>query len=110
MMKHGFLAVAVGALIVVGLSPALRADTLYTGVLDPDTVRLMCFRADARYHDFGADGYGCRSSKISITCRSDLQCVSKVRDLNSYMGEPLDAYMRQHGLKQVDPLSRAYSE
>jgi len=107
-MKRKLVAPAALALLLT--QGAAHADTLSTGVLSPDTVYLMCKRAGAHFFDFGADGYGCKNSKLMISCRPDLQCVSKVRDLNSYIGNPLDAYMRQHGQQQVDPLSQDYSE
>ena len=89
---------------------AAKADTLFTGVLSPDTVRLVCHRAGANFFDYGADGYGCHDTSVMISCRASLDCISKVRDLNSYLGNTLSAYMRQHGMRQVDPVSQPYSD
>jgi hypothetical protein len=82
---------------IAGISAA-EADTIYTGVLSPETVKLICRRADATFNDYGDSGYGCHGSRIMISCRADLNCLSKVRDLNSYLGEPLDRFLQQHGM------------
>lgn len=94
----------------VGAAASASADTLLTGVLSPDTAHLICDRAGADFFNYGADGYGCHNTKLMISCRASLDCVSKVRDLNSYQGNTLAAYMRQHGMRQVDPLSQSYSD
>jgi hypothetical protein len=105
--KTAALIVATCALV---MGSAARADTLLTGVLAPDTVRLMCSRAGAKFFAYGADGYGCHNVQLMISCRPSSDCVSKVRSLNSYEGNPLAAYLRSHGMQQVDPNSQNYSD
>jgi len=101
------LVVAMGLL---ALAASARADTLMTGVLSPDTVKEMCSSVGANYNDYGSRGYGCHNGRLTIACQASLDCVSKIRDLNSYLGNSLTAYMRAHGLRQVDPLSRSYND
>ena len=110
MTRRLWVLAAIAAALPLSAGGTARADTLYTGVLSPDTVYLMCKRAGANYFNFRENGYGCHNSNLTISCRADLQCVSRVRDLNSYEGNTLAAFMRQHGMRQVDPLSRSYSE
>jgi hypothetical protein len=82
---------------LLALPSATQADTLTTGVLSPDTVHALCARERARYYDYGADGYGCHSATLTITCRVTLDCVTRVRDLNPYLGNGTNLYLRQHG-------------
>ncbi len=74
-----------------------EADTLTTGVLSPDTVRLLCKREDARFRDFGADGYGCHTATFTISCRPTLDCVTRKKDLDPYLGGGTNIYLQQHG-------------
>ncbi len=109
MHRHSVLLLLAGALLA-GIGGTARADTLMTGVLSPDTAYLICKRADADFWNFGADGYGCKSSRLMIACQANLECVSKVRDLNSYLGNQLAAYLRRNGMRQVDTLSQPYPD
>ena len=84
-------------LALLAAAPAAHAETLTTGVLSPDTVRLLCARDGARFHDFGSDGYGCHSATLTISCRPGLDCVTRVRHLNPYLGSGTNLYLRQHG-------------
>lgn len=88
-------ACAVFALLAA--TPVVLADTLTTGVLSPDTVRQLCAREGARFHDFGNDGYGCHTATFTISCRATLDCVTRVKDLNPYLGGGTNVYLRQHG-------------
>jgi hypothetical protein len=108
-MKLFFMSLVLGA-GALGIAVSAQADTLFAGVLSPDSTRLICHRADANFFDFGTDGYGCHNTRLMISCRASLDCVSKVQDLNSYEGNALAAFMRQHGMRQIDPLSQSYSE
>jgi hypothetical protein len=84
---------------VLGLlgTGAAAADTLTTGVLSPETVRALCAREGARFHDFGSDGYGCHTATLTISCRPTLDCVTRVQDLDPYLGNGTNLYLRQHG-------------
>ena len=77
-------------------APAV-ADTVTTGILSPDTVRLLCKREDARFHDFGSDGYGCHSVTLTISCKPSMDCVTRARDLDPYLGGGTNIYLRQNG-------------
>jgi len=89
-----------GGLFVFGLLAATQAagaDTLTTGVLSPDTVRLLCAREGARFHDFDEDGYGCHTATFTISCRATLDCVTRKKDLDPYLGGGTNIYLQQHG-------------
>ena len=94
-MKHASAFFFAGILTV--LAPTAGADTLTTGVLSPDTVRQLCAREGADFHDFGDDGYGCHGASLTISCRPSLDCVTRVRDPNPYLGDGTNLYLRQHG-------------
>jgi hypothetical protein len=80
------------------------SDTLTTGVLSPNTVRQLCAREGADFFDFGADGYGCHGATLTISCRPSLDCVTRVRDLNPYLGNGTNLYLRQHGETRFESL------
>jgi hypothetical protein len=77
--------------------PVARADTLATGVLSPDTVRQLCAREGARFRDFGSEGYGCHTATLTISCRATLDCVTRVKDLDPYLGNGTNLYLRRNG-------------
>ena len=81
----------------LAVSSVTQADTLTTGVLSPDTVQVLCAREGARFHDFGADGYGCHTATFTISCRVTLDCVTRKKDLDPYIGGGTNIYLRQHG-------------
>ncbi|MDQ7250203.1 hypothetical protein [Dongia sedimenti] len=82
---------------LLAATAVVRADTLTTGVLSSDTVRELCAREGARFRDFGEDGYGCHTATLTISCRATLDCVTRVKDLNPYLGGGTNVYLRQHG-------------
>jgi hypothetical protein len=88
---------AFAAFSLLAAAPVVQADTLTTGVLSPDTVRALCAREGARFHDFGSEGYGCHTATVTIACRATLDCVTRVKDLNPYLGNGTSLYLRQHG-------------
>jgi len=88
---------AFAAFSLLAAAPVVQADTLTTAVLSPDTVRALCAREGARFHDFGSEGYGCHTATVTIACRATLDCVTRVKDLNPYLGNGTNLYLRQHG-------------
>jgi hypothetical protein len=95
---------ALAAFSLLAGAPLVQADTLTTGVLSPDTVRALCAREGARFHDFGADGYGCHTATLTISCRATLDCVTRAKDLNPYLGGGTNVYLRQHGETRFESL------
>jgi hypothetical protein len=94
-VKHVSACCVLAVLAVV--VPRAHADTLTTGVLSPNTVRQLCAREGADFIDFGSDGYGCHNARLTISCRAGLDCVTRVQDLNPYLGGGTNTYLRQHG-------------
>jgi hypothetical protein len=95
---------ASAVLALLALTSSAEADTLTTGVLSPDTVRALCAREGARFRDFGSDGYGCHTATLTITCRATLDCVTRVKDLNPYLGGGTNVYLRRHGETRFESL------